>query len=86
MNAIAKDIETGEMHDIEGKGQFDIENKQISVINPQAFDDDPLRRKPLICLAKKELNWEPKIMFKEGLAITRDYFEKKLIFENLLSN
>ena len=43
MNAIAKDIETGEMHDIEGKGQFDIENKQISVINPQAFDDDPLR-------------------------------------------
>ena len=43
MNAIAKDIETGEMHDIEGKGQFDIDNKQISVINPQAFDDDPLR-------------------------------------------
>ena len=43
MNAIAKDIETGEMHDIEGKGQFDIENKQISVINPKAFEDDPLR-------------------------------------------
>ena len=42
MNAIAKDIETGETHDIEGR-QFDIENKQISVINPQAFDDDPLR-------------------------------------------
>ena len=43
MNAIAKDIETGEMHDIEGKGQFDIDNKQISVINPKAFEDDPLR-------------------------------------------
>ena len=43
MNAIAKDVETGEMHDIKGKGQFDIDNKQISVINPKAFEDDPLR-------------------------------------------
>ena len=45
------------------------------------LEDDPIRRKPSIYLAKKELNWEPKIMFKEGLAITREYFEKKLIFE-----
>jgi len=43
MNAIAKDIETGELIDIEGKGQLDIKNRQISVINPKAFDDDPLR-------------------------------------------
>ena len=43
MNAIAKDIETGELVDIEGKGQLDIKNRQISVINPKAFDDDPLR-------------------------------------------
>ena len=40
-----------------------------------------LRRKPDIYLAKKELNWEPKVMFKEGLVMTREYFEKKLIFE-----
>ena len=37
MNAIAKDIETGEMHDIEKKGQTDIENQQIRVIGSQAF-------------------------------------------------
>ena len=43
MNAIAKDVETGEVFDIDGKGQFDIDNKQISVINPKAFEDDPLR-------------------------------------------
>ena len=43
MNAIAIDIETGELVDIEGKGQLDIKNKQISVINPKAFEDDPLR-------------------------------------------
>ena len=42
MNAIAKDIETGEIIDIGGKGQLDIKNKQISVINPKAFEDDPL--------------------------------------------
>ena len=42
------------------------------------LEDDPLRRKPSINLAKQELNWEPKIMFKEGLAITREYFENKL--------
>ena len=42
------------------------------------LEDDPLRRKPSINLARKELNWEPKIMFKEGLAITREYFENKL--------
>ena len=61
-----------------------IRNISIEKVNLKflkALDDDPLRRKPDIYLAKKELNWEPKIMFKEGLAITREYFEKKLIFE-----
>ena len=55
--------------------------KKVNLKFLKALDDDPLRRKPDIYLAKKELNWEPKIMFKEGLAITREYFEKKLIFE-----
>ena len=52
MNAIAKDVETGETHDIEGRGQFDIENKQISVISPNAFEEDPLRmmRALAICI------------------------------------
>ena len=61
-----------------------IRNISIEKLNLKflkALDDDPLRRKPDIYLAKKELNWEPKIMFKEGLAITREYFEKKLTFE-----
>jgi len=43
MNAIAKDIETGEIHDIDKKGQTDIENQQIRVIGSQAFKEDPLR-------------------------------------------
>jgi len=40
--------------------------------------DNPLRRKPLIDLAKRELNWKPKIFFNEGLDITREYFEQLL--------
>ena len=38
--------------------------------------DDPLQRQPDISLAKKELDWEPKIQLKEGLAKTIEYFEK----------
>lgn len=38
--------------------------------------DDPTQRKPVIELAKKELNWEPLIMLEEGLKRTIAYFEK----------
>ena len=40
--------------------------------------DNPLRRKTLIDLSQKELNWKPTIKFDEGLEITRKYFQKKL--------
>lgn len=40
--------------------------------------DDPTQRKPNIDLAKKELNWEPKIQLNEGLIKTIEYFDKLL--------
>ena len=43
MNAMARDVETGEIHDIDRRGQTDIENQQIRVIGSQAFKEDPLR-------------------------------------------
>ena len=43
MNALAKDVDTGEVIDVEGQGKLDIENQQVRVIAPQAFKDDPLR-------------------------------------------
>ncbi len=40
--------------------------------------DDPVQRKPDISLAKKQLNWAPKIQLREGLKKTIPYFEQFL--------
>ena len=40
--------------------------------------DDPLQRQPLIELAKKHLNWEPKIALSQGLKKTISYFQENL--------
>lgn len=37
--------------------------------------DDPKQRQPDITLAKKLLNWEPKVQRAEGLKITYEYFK-----------
>jgi len=41
-------------------------------------EDDPKRRKPNIELAKKELNWEPKVQLDKGLKNTINYFKRLL--------
>jgi UDP-glucuronate decarboxylase len=38
--------------------------------------DDPMQRQPIIDLAKKELDWEPRVQLEEGLLKTIDYFKK----------
>lgn len=40
--------------------------------------DDPVHRKPVIELAKKELNWKPVIQLKDGLYKTIQYFKSIL--------
>ncbi len=40
--------------------------------------DDPMQRKPDISLAKKQLDWEPKIKLEEGLKKTIVYFDQLL--------
>ncbi len=37
--------------------------------------DDPTQRRPDISLAKKELDWEPKIALEQGLVKTIEYFD-----------
>jgi UDP-glucuronate decarboxylase len=38
--------------------------------------DDPTQRKPVIDLAKKELDWESKVALEEGWKKTIAYFEQ----------
>ncbi|WP_339922132.1 UDP-glucuronic acid decarboxylase family protein [uncultured Cyclobacterium sp.] len=45
--------------------------------------DDPMQRKPNIDLARKELNWEPKVQLKEGLIETIKYFDLVLKEDNI---
>lgn len=42
-------------------------------------EDDPKQRKPDITLAKKLLNWEPKISRAEGLKPTLEYFKNEIL-------
>jgi UDP-glucuronate decarboxylase len=49
-------------------------SKSKSIYEPLP-SDDPLQRKPVIELAKKELGWEPTIPLEEGLKKTIEYFK-----------
>ncbi|MBN2141114.1 MAG: SDR family oxidoreductase [Desulfovibrionaceae bacterium] len=41
-------------------------------------ENDPMQRRPDISLARKTLDWEPKIPLEQGLAETVEYFRKML--------
>lgn len=49
-------------------------SKSKLTLNPLP-QDDPKQRQPDITLAKKELNWEPKIKLEQGLKKTIAYFD-----------
>jgi UDP-glucuronate decarboxylase len=40
--------------------------------------DDPVRRRPDITLAKAKLGWEPTVPLRDGLIRTIDYFRSNL--------
>jgi UDP-glucuronate decarboxylase len=44
--------------------------------------DDPRRRRPNIDLAKRSLNWAPKVGLREGLGRTIEYFAERLAAES----
>lgn len=53
-------------------------NSNSKIIHKPLPSDDPSKRQPDITLAKKELNFEPKVDIEEGLIKTIEYFKKKL--------
>ncbi|MDW5287864.1 UDP-glucuronic acid decarboxylase family protein [Formosa sp. PL04] len=62
---------------------IEMTNSTSKIIHLPLPQDDPLQRKPVIDLAKKELNgWEPKIHLEEGLVKTISYFDNLLKAEH----
>jgi len=57
---------------------LEMTNSVSKIVKVNAREDDPVRRKPDISLAKQRLGWEPEITLQEGLRPTIDYFEKLL--------
>ncbi|MCI8972738.1 MAG: SDR family oxidoreductase [Lachnospiraceae bacterium] len=53
-------------------------NSKSKLIYEPLPQDDPIQRKPIIELAKKELGWNPTINLERGLTHTIDYFRKIL--------
>ncbi len=58
------------------KKVIDMTGSKSKIIHQELPSDDPKQRKPVIDLAKKELNWEPKIKLEEGLKKTIAYFKE----------
>jgi len=57
---------------------IDITGSKSKIIFQPLPADDPMQRKPDITLAKKELDWEPKVKLDEGLVKTITYFDQLL--------
>ena len=55
---------------------FLIKDTKSKVVFEDLPQDDPVKRKPDITLAKTTLNWEPKVQLREGLLKTIEYFKQ----------
>lgn len=52
-----------------------ITGSKSKLIHEPLPSDDPMQRKPVIEVAKKELDWEPKVKLEDGLVKTIAYFD-----------
>lgn len=57
---------------------IDLTGSSSKIVKVSLPSDDPKQRQPNIDLAKKMLNWEPKVQLEEGLVQTIAYFEQQL--------
>ena len=53
-------------------------NPNLQLIQKPLPEDDPMQRKPVIELAKAELEWEPKIDLQHGLENTIQWFKESI--------
>src|SRR5690606_3190914 len=54
---------------------IELTGANVKLIERPLPEDDPTRRRPDITLAKKLLDWEPKVTLREGLTKTIDWFK-----------
>jgi len=50
-------------------------NSESEILFLEKSQDDPAQRKPEISVAKREINWEPKVAVKDGLKKAIEYFQ-----------
>ena len=55
---------------------IDLTGSKSKIIYQPLPEDDPKQRKPDISLAKKNLNWQPKISLEDGIKKTIEYFKR----------
>ncbi len=60
------------------KKVIEMTGSKSKIVYNELPSDHPKQRKPIIDLAKKELDWEPKIKLEDGLKKTIEYFDKLL--------
>lgn len=57
---------------------IELTHSSSKIVFKELPSDDPLQRKPVIDLAKEELDWEPHISLKEGLKATIEYYAENI--------
>jgi UDP-glucuronate decarboxylase len=57
----------------------DLTKSNSKIVFKPLPQDDPVRRRPDISLAKEKLKWSPNIKLHEGLVKTIEYFDKLLV-------
>ena len=55
---------------------IELTGSKSKIVHKPLPKDDPVRRKPVIDLAKEKLDWEPNVSLRDGLKETIDYFRK----------
>lgn len=61
---------------------IELTGSKSKIVHEPLPSDDPTQRRPVIELAKKELDWEPTINLEEGLKKTIPYFENEVKMGN----
>ena len=57
-------------------GIVELSRSKSKIVYKPLPEDDPHQRQPLVELAKKQLNWEPKTSLEAGLKKTIEYFKE----------